>query len=232
MAGGWQGRLVTMARDLGIEAERPPWAVLGGAARGPYRGLEAMLRLRSGRGGPHLIVSIAHARPLHLGLHAAPRERPARCDGCDLLTGSGPLGIPEVIGYADDEGRAKTILSSARVRAALAALVGAEPAGRFGVHVNDTVVWVVLDREEQPTPELLEAMHAVSRALASSSPLPDAPPAPPLRRRVVARVLFVVLLPSVFVGTVMAFGMDAGFWAAFVVLGLCVGLVLWRDLVR
>jgi hypothetical protein len=206
--------LVTMARGLGIQAESPPWALFGGAARGPY-GLDAMLRIRSGRYRAWLIVSLAHSRPLNLGLHASPSSRPGAC------------GAPELVGYADDREGAEALLATPAVRAAFAAFEVAEPADRFAVHVNDTVVWVPFDAVEEPTPGLLEAMHALSQALVSSARLPDSPPAPPFRRSIAARVLFIVLAPPALLAAGMAFLTDVEPWAAYPLIVLGSGGIVW-----
>jgi hypothetical protein len=52
----WQHRIVQMARDLGIQAERQQWTLFE-AARGPYRGLDATLRIARSEYGPDWLVA-------------------------------------------------------------------------------------------------------------------------------------------------------------------------------
>jgi hypothetical protein len=216
-----------MARDLGIQAESPPWAWFGGAARGPFRGLDARLRIMRSEHGPEwLAVSLAHSRPLNLGLHASPSRRPGVCDGCDLFARDRPLGTHEVVGYADVRERAEALLATPAVRAAFAALEAAEPTDRFAVHVTDNLVEVDLDPEEEPTRGLLAAMHALSRTLVSSTRLPDTPATPPLRRSLAARVLFILLAPPAFFLAVMALGM-VGPWTAYALIVLGAAGLVW-----
>jgi hypothetical protein len=100
------------------------------------------------------------------------------------------------------------------------------------VHVNDTVVSVGLTGNEEPTPGLLEAMHAQSQALVSSARLPDTPAPPPLRRSFVARFLLILLAPPAFFLGAMALFAGAGTWAAFALLVLGAGGTMWSALRR
>jgi hypothetical protein len=168
-----------------------------------------------------------------VGLHASPRSRPGACDDCDVFARDRQLGpTPGVVGHADDEEGAATLMAAAPVRAAFVAFETAEPIDRFAVHVNDSVVWIQLDPDEEPTAGLLDAMHGLSQALVSSPGLPSTPAARPLRRSPVARVLFVLLAPPAFFVAVLGLGFGVGEWAAFAATALVFGGVLWASLRR